>query len=742
MKALALFASLVCLGLVLTPSPAMADTRGSSNWLNGSTDWIFSDGFETRPPNILLVIMDDVGIDQMASFGYGGASPPPMPSIDAIADGGLRFRNTWSMPECSPGRSVLLTGRYPLRNNIFQAIGPNDLANSQISEYELTVPKLLKLAGYESGMFGKFHLAGPENNAAGSGTPALLGWDYFKGWTGGLPGSIDTTAGGVAEQGTYSCGFVPDSASDPVHGADSGACYIPDAAGQIACVELSGNSPEGDPPGLRCLSDGGILVPNQACLAEAPDYLAWERENAHYVSPLVINRDGQVEQVPLIDPRGRGFRSTIEVDAAIEWIRERQSSGRPWMATVSFSAVHTPLQHPPAALTPSGSSDPLSIDCRDALNMRRLSNAMTEAMDSELGRLLVATGLAEPGRGAAPNYDAAATDTVIVIYGDNGSFGPVVKLPFDAQRAKGSAYQSGIWVPLIIAGPMVAEPGRAVEHMVNGVDVFSLFGELAGLPVSELVPRPLDSVSIKPYLENGDQDGLREYNFAQGGLNLQANGTVNGPCVFTSMCSHTPVSKSVCEDNNGVWWGEGADDPAVVPKYIEQGVERCWQVNQAIYQHAPEQYEESRIMMGWTVYQAIRNEHFKLIRNSALDYDPATDSSVLLAVEELYLINQAAPIPLLDTVDRNLLDDELGPVPALNYARLSTALDALFASQLSCPGDGNDDGRVDQTDLDNYQAITTNWTGSSTYDFNLDGNTDAADLEIIQDQLGTVCFSL
>ena len=70
------------------------------------------------PPNILLVIMDDVGVDQMASFGYGGlglqvAPPPSMPSIDAIAGQGLRFRNTWSMPECSPGRAALLTGRYP-----------------------------------------------------------------------------------------------------------------------------------------------------------------------------------------------------------------------------------------------------------------------------------------------------------------------------------------------------------------------------------------------------------------------------------------------------------------------------------------------------------------------------------------------------------------------------------------------------------------------------------------------------
>lgn len=719
--------------ILFIASPGLA---GDSPWNTRSVEWIFSDRFEQRPPNFLLVIMDDVGIDQMASFGYGGLTPPAMPTIDAIAEGGLRFRNTWSMPECSPGRSVLLTGRYPLRNNIFQAIGPNDLANSQLSEFEITVPKLLRNAGYQSAMFGKFHLAGPDQNAAGNGTPALLGWDYFKGWTGGLPASIDTTAGGVAATGTYTCGFVPDTASDPLHGADTGACYRPSATGEVSCTVISGNTPGGDPPGLQCLTQGGILIPGSTCQSEPPEHLVWDRENAHYVSPLVINQNGQVEEVPLIDPRGRGYRSTIEVDAAIDWIRQRQGGGQPWMATVSFSAVHTPLHHPPSSLTSSGISQNLTSDCGDVLNRRRLSDAMTEAMDRELGRLLVETGLAAPANAAAPVYDAGATDTVILIYGDNGSFGPVVKLPFDPVRSKGTAYQTGIWVPLIISGPMIVQPGRAVEHMINGVDVFKLFGELAGLDVSSLVPRPLDSVSMRPYLTQPDQFGLREYNFAQGGLNIQANGGINGPCVFTALCSHTPVSKSVCEDNGGVWWGEGADDPGVIKGELEQ----CWQVNQAIYRDDPAGYEANRITMGWTVYQAVRNDHFKLIRNSALDYDPVADGSVLLAVEEFYHINQSPILPLLDTADRDLLaQGELAPIAAANYARLTDAMDAVLSSQVSCPGDGNDDGRVDQMDIDNYHAITAVWSGSSTYDFNFDGRTDEDDLQIILDNLGAIC---
>ena len=80
---------------------------------------------------------------------------------------------------------------------------------------------------------------------------------------------------------------------------------------------------------------------------------------------------------------------------------------------------------------------------------------------------------------------------MIVIVGDNGTFANAVKAPFDISRAKATAYQTGVWVPLIVAGPVVVQPDRDVEHMVNIVDVFRLFGELAGIDVAAAVPRTL-----------------------------------------------------------------------------------------------------------------------------------------------------------------------------------------------------------------------------------------------------------
>ncbi|HWL29357.1 MAG TPA: hypothetical protein VNQ97_10645, partial [Burkholderiaceae bacterium] len=58
----------------------------------------------SQPPNILFIVLDDLGVDQLSVFGYGGldnAQVPKAPNIDAIAHAGIRFRNAWSMPTCT-----------------------------------------------------------------------------------------------------------------------------------------------------------------------------------------------------------------------------------------------------------------------------------------------------------------------------------------------------------------------------------------------------------------------------------------------------------------------------------------------------------------------------------------------------------------------------------------------------------------------------------------------------------------
>src|SRR5690606_12366744 len=76
----------------------------------------------TAQPNILFIVLDDFGVDQLPIFGYGGARPARTPNIDAIAEAGVRFRNAWSMPTCSPTRATFFQGRYPFRTHVTNAI--------------------------------------------------------------------------------------------------------------------------------------------------------------------------------------------------------------------------------------------------------------------------------------------------------------------------------------------------------------------------------------------------------------------------------------------------------------------------------------------------------------------------------------------------------------------------------------------------------------------------------------------
>ena len=248
-------------------------------------------------PNILFFVMDDVGIDQMKLFGYGGGTPASTPNIDAIAGVGVKFRNTWSMPECSPSRAVFFEGRFPLRTNVNNAILDDDLANSQVSPFESTTPKVLKSANYLSGLFGKFHLAAETYNPFGAGTPHSLGWDYFDGFLQGAPSPLDTTIGGQfsASGSPFTCGFVTNADHG---GADSGSCRFADNT--CTAIVKDQNHPT---PGRSCMEMGGLFVPNQSCSYVSPKTLNFGMANGYYVWNRVFNEpDGTVIQLPLTDP--------------------------------------------------------------------------------------------------------------------------------------------------------------------------------------------------------------------------------------------------------------------------------------------------------------------------------------------------------------------------------------------------------------------------------------------------------
>ena len=88
---------------------------------------------------------------------------------------------------------------------------------------------------------------------------------------------------------------------------------------------------------------------------------------------------------------------------------------------------------------------------------------MIEAIDTEIGRLLVETGLADADSDGALELRPATRPTRwSSSSATTARLGNTVKEPFDRSRAKGTAYQTGVWVPLVVAGPLVKQPDREV----------------------------------------------------------------------------------------------------------------------------------------------------------------------------------------------------------------------------------------------------------------------------------------
>lgn len=728
-----------------------AQTSGSFLTGPSSSPSAEKGGSNKQRPNILFIIMDDVGIDQMQIFGYGGATPPLTPNINAIARAGVRFRNTWSMPECSPSRAIFFEGRYPLRTNVNNAILSNDLANSQVSPFEVTTPQILRTKNYKSGLFGKFHLAGPDNNEFQNATPHVLGWDYFDGFLEGAMHPIDTTLGGQLPpppQGpnppppTYSCGFVPNKTQDPANGADAGACVYANAS----CDQLT-RRPGLQNPGFSCVQKGGIFVKNTACSVARTQPLNFEQTNAYYVWNRVINQEnGKVVQYDLSDPRSRGYVSDATVSAAVDWIKQQSQAKKPWMTTVSFANDHTPYQQPPEYLLPSPTPDSTGFACTgnttaNEIATRILSNQMIEAMDTEIGNLMVSAGLARR-KGNTIDYRPEETNTMVIIVGDNGTFAPGVKEPFDLNRAKGYVYQTGVWVPLIVAGPLVASPDREVKAMINITDLFQLFGEIAGADVNKIVPKShiLDSQPMLAYLTNPNQPSIRKTNFTQTASNIHPVDPY--PCVITLTDPNTCVqlfnTKQLCNFEGGQWYGPNPD------------------VGTTVYNSCCDVQRGTGVKNGLLPVdqQATRDDNYKLVRQTQTVCGGMGQPDTTKVVTEFYQIDEKPLIPMIDKADLALCNDSttcpngLTPEQVKIYNQLANSMTQTLGSEPPCKGDGNLDKQVNLEDVANWFYFANNGVKepdgtintSSWYDFNKNGSTDSDDLKTIVTHFGTNCL--
>ncbi|MGB7220421.1 MAG: sulfatase-like hydrolase/transferase [Vicinamibacterales bacterium] len=131
-------------------------------------------------PNVVLIMSDDMGYADLGSYG---STDTKTPNIDSIGRDGVRLTDFYANGVlCSPTRAALISGRYPHRYSVENALGDEGTFGPKVTG--TSMPQILKNNGYATGLVGKWHLGGTVTGAARVGGPRAHGFDYFFGLMG------------------------------------------------------------------------------------------------------------------------------------------------------------------------------------------------------------------------------------------------------------------------------------------------------------------------------------------------------------------------------------------------------------------------------------------------------------------------------------------------------------------------------------------------------------------------------
>ena len=154
--------------------------------LTGCERGIYGNGNQSKRPNIIFIMADDLGYGDLGCYGQKHILTP---NIDKLAEEGMRFTDCYAgSTVCAPSRSVLMTGQHTghtrVRNNMAKAGGTLVTDNGSperrvpLEAEDVTVAEVLKQAGYATGITGKWGLAEPNTN----GVPIRQGFDEWFGY--------------------------------------------------------------------------------------------------------------------------------------------------------------------------------------------------------------------------------------------------------------------------------------------------------------------------------------------------------------------------------------------------------------------------------------------------------------------------------------------------------------------------------------------------------------------------------
>ncbi|MFI3304253.1 MAG: sulfatase-like hydrolase/transferase [Rikenellaceae bacterium] len=173
---------------------------------------------------------------------------------------------------------------------------------------------------------------------------------------------------------------------------------------------------------------------------------------------------------------------------AKEWIDGQDT---PWFCWVAYNAPHTPYHVPPK----NTYSQKKLKDSAEEMEKNPLPYylAMVENLDYEIGRLL----------------EGIDDSTIVIFVGDNGTENNVLQSPYPSRHGKGTLYEAGVSVPMVVAGGGVKQSGTRRDALVTAVDIFPSVLEFAGATM----PQYEDGYSFVETIDGGDNG--REYLFSE-----------------------------------------------------------------------------------------------------------------------------------------------------------------------------------------------------------------------------------
>jgi arylsulfatase A-like enzyme len=203
----------------------------------------------------------------------------------------------------------------------------------------------------------------------------------------------------------------------------------------------------------------------------------------HFAGSISGTLDSYTQWQKVVDGQASVSTAYATSDTTDDAIAALRSMPEPWFLYVAYNAPHDPFHAPPPALcSPPACAKTWCGNLPQNPTNRDLAKAMVEALDAELGRLLAELAVVDP-------------QAYVVFMGDNGTAQQVSQPPFLPPHAKGTLFEGGINVPLIVAGPGVA-PGECAA-LVCGTDLYATFAELGRVRSAAE-----DSVSLVPYFSN------------------------------------------------------------------------------------------------------------------------------------------------------------------------------------------------------------------------------------------------